>query len=68
MVEAMTDDPTWRARVEAMIEQARQHQDELFYQKTLPGWLAELRSLERGDDLARDTPEHTTPLQGAHTS
>lgn len=63
----MTDDPTWRAHVEAMIEQARAHQDELFYRWTLPGWLAELRSLERDDDLAHDTSDEQKQHKGETT-
>lgn len=52
----MTDAPTWRAHVVAMVEKAQAHQDELFYRMALPGWRAELERMG-GDDLTLETTE-----------
>jgi hypothetical protein len=50
----VTEAPSWRAYVEAMVEKAQARQDDIFYRLALPGWQAELRRLKGGDDL---TPE-----------
>lgn len=51
----MTDAPTWRAYVEAMVAKAQAHQDEEFYRLALPGWVSELERLGGGDDLISET-------------
>lgn len=41
----MTEAPSWRAYVAAMVEKAQARQDEEFYRLALPGWQAELKRI-----------------------
>jgi hypothetical protein len=58
----MTDTPTWRAYVKAMVAKCQAHQDEEFYRLALPGWQAELRRLRGGDAQAPDTTATDGPF------
>lgn len=55
----MTDAPTWRDYVEAMVEKAQARQDDIFYRLALPGWQAELQRLKGGDAQAAETTNIT---------
>jgi hypothetical protein len=50
----MTDTPTWRAYVAAMVEKCQAHQDEDFYRLALPGWQKELERLRIEHNDERD--------------
>ena len=56
------DPIAWLAHVQAMVEKARQGQDELFYRLTLPGWEKELRSLRGGDGLTHEPTDDFQPI------
>lgn len=66
----MTDTPTWRAYVVAMVDKCQAHQDDIFYRLALPGWQAELQRLRGGDDLTSEmtTDGHFTVTQKEQTT
>jgi hypothetical protein len=51
------DSPAWLAHVRAMCKLCEANQDDLFYRLALPGWEAELHSIQRADARSGGAPE-----------